>query len=171
MLDEGRTTGDFEPGADAALAISQVTGVIFAADAKAGLLATALGVFTGGLLAQARTLSAMTPPHSVAEGLMVALALVVTAAVTVSGWFLLRTLSPRSTTSAPTRYGWPTLLTRDPASLVTAEPGAVRREAWRHAADLAAIAERKFATFRRALIWAVVAGAALLSSLIASLWV
>ncbi|MEU8677787.1 hypothetical protein [Streptomyces sp. NPDC048560] len=170
MVDEGRTAGDFEPGADATLAISQVSGVIFAADAKAGLLATALGIFTGGLLTQARSLRAMTPPHSAAEVMTVALTVIATAAVTASGWYLLRTLSPRSTTSASTRYGWPTLVTREPATLMAGEPGAVRHEAWRHAADLATIAERKFAAFRKALIWALVAGAALLASLIVFLW-
>lgn len=170
MPDDDRTAGNFEPGADATLAISQVTGAIFAADAKAGLLATALGLFTGGLLTQARALRAMTPPHSVAEVLTVTLAVLVTGAVAMCGWFLLRTLSPRSTTSAPSRYGWPTLVTGDPTALMTGEPGVIRSEAWRHAGDLAAIAERKFAAFRRALMWALVAGGALLASLVVSLW-
>ncbi|MEV2213204.1 hypothetical protein AB0H86_17410 [Streptomyces sp. NPDC050997] len=169
-----------EPGADVTLAINQVSGWIAAADTKAGLLAASLGVLVAGLLTQAGPLRTMAPPHTVREALILVLAHLVMVAVAVSGWFILRTLAPKSTTSRPTRYGWPTLARRIGAPEPSPEPspgpdpdgdnGRARAEAWQHAIDLAVIAQRKFVAFRAALAWATVAGGTLLSLLIVTLW-
>jgi hypothetical protein len=163
-----------EPGADVTLAINQVSAWIYAADTKAGLLAASLGVLLAGLLTQADPLRTMAPPHTVQETLVLVLAHLVMVSVAMSGWFILRTLAPRSATGRPTRYGWPTLARRTGAPEPAPEPdggnGRARAEAWQHAVDLAVIAERKFVAFRVALGWAMVAGGTLLSLLIVVVW-
>jgi len=159
-----------EPGADVTLAINQVSGWIAAADTKAGLLAASLGVLVAGLLTQVGPLRTMAPPHTVRETLILVLAHLVMVSVAVSGWFILRTLAPKSTTSRPTRYGWPTLARRIGAPEPDGDNGRARAEAWQHAVDLAVIAERKFVAFRAALAWATSAGGTLLTLLIVTLW-
>ncbi|MFE3646110.1 hypothetical protein ACFXOM_34910 [Streptomyces sp. NPDC059169] len=165
---------DCEPGADATLAINQVSAWIVSADTKAGLLAASMGVLVAGLLSQADTLRSMAPPRSVREALILGLTHVVVLSMVVSVWFVLRTLAPRSVTSAPTRYGWPTLVrksgTGDVVVEPSADPGQARAEAWQHAVDLAVVAELKFAAFRRALTWAVAAGGGLASLLLVIVW-
>ncbi|MEU0068460.1 hypothetical protein ABZ027_02615 [Streptomyces sp. NPDC006332] len=163
-----------EPGADATLAINQVSAWIVAADTKAGLLAASLGVLVAGLLTQAAPLRTMAPPHTVREALILVLAHLVMVSVAMSGWFILRTLAPKSTAGLPTRYGWPSLARRtgdpEPAPETGGESRRARAEAWQHAVDLAVIAERKYVTFRVALAWAMVAGGTLLSLLIVIIW-
>ncbi|MCH5677356.1 hypothetical protein [Streptomyces gilvus] len=161
---------EFEPGADATLAIDQVSAWIISADTKAGLLAASLGVLVAGLLTQASALRGMAPPHTVRQALILLLAHLTVISTMVSAWFVLRTLAPRTVTSTPTRYGWPSLARTQGPVTPAAEPGRARAEAWQHAVDLAAVAELKFASFRRALSWAVGAGGGLVALLFVIVW-
>ncbi|MFJ3618724.1 hypothetical protein ACIPSH_11305 [Streptomyces iakyrus] len=158
-----------EPGADVTLAINQVSAWIVSADTKAGLLAAGLGVLVAGLLTRAGDLYSMSPPHTVRQTLILVLLHLAVVWVTASGWFIMRTLAPRTVSSTPTRYGWPTLARRAHAPQ-PAETGRAREEAWQHAVDLAAVAERKFAAFRKALHCAVAAGGTLLMLLMVTVW-
>ncbi|MEU4468919.1 hypothetical protein AB0G20_35405 [Streptomyces sp. NPDC024017] len=161
---------EWEPGTDVTLAINQVSAWIVSADTKAGLLAAGLGVMVAGLLTRAGDLRSMAPPHTFREFLTLVLIHLVVISLSASGWFIVRTLAPRAVSSTPTRYGWPTLARRAHAPQPSAEPGRAREEAWQHAVDLAAVAERKFAAFRRALHCAVAAGGTLLVLLMVTVW-
>ncbi|MFF8868613.1 hypothetical protein [Streptomyces massasporeus] len=159
-----------EPGADVTLAINQVSAWIVSADTKAGLLAAGLGVMVAGLLTRAGDVRSMSPPHTVRETLILVLLHLVVVWVAASGWFIMRTLAPRTVSSVPTRYGWPTLARRAHAPQPAGGTGRAREEAWQHAVDLAAVAARKFTAFRRALHCAVAAGGTLLVLLLVTVW-
>ncbi|MFF3708898.1 hypothetical protein [Streptomyces phaeochromogenes] len=162
--------GITSPGADAELAIGQVTGWIIGADTKAGLLAALLGVFAGGFGTQVSQLRDALPPDSVRDWVLLLLSHLVVLSLAAAVWFVQGTLVPRATVGLPTRFAWPVLADADPKSYAAVAPGQVRAEAWQHAVDLAGIARLKYAAFRRALSCAVVAGVGLLGLLLVTAW-
>jgi hypothetical protein len=100
--------------------------------------------------------------HAARDRFALVLALLVAVALALSTAQVLRTLLPRATTTAATRFGWPSLVDANVDDLVGADPAGERRETWQHAHDLASIAAAKYRAVVWAIRWFILAGTLLL---------
>lgn len=137
---------------DVEFLLGQTAEWIRAADTKTGLLLAALTVLLGGLSSSARDLKTLWSGHH-ADGLGVLIVLAASVVLLVVAYALLiAVLLPRRTSFADTRYAWPWVNNKSLGELEILTPDSRRREAWRQAKQLAAIAARKHSLFAAA-VW------------------
>ncbi len=146
---------------DAFLALSTIGPWVNNADTKIGLLATALTVLTCAAVRQRLRVEALLEEGVHLRGGLALTALVLCAlAIVFADVCLFRALRPRLTNSAPSRFAFPHLAIADLATLVGADPAAVRAEAWIQAQTLSQIVNCKYKCFRTALSAGLLAGVA-----------
>jgi len=156
-----------EGNEDAFLALSAIGPWVNNADTKIGLLATALTVLTCGAVRQRPRVEAVFDAGVHLRGGVALAALVVCiVAIVAAGTCLYRALKPRLTNGDPSRFAFPYLATTDLFTLVDADPGAVRKEAWTQAQTLSQIVNAKYECFRNALRAALIAGIAFVAWLV-----
>jgi Flp pilus assembly pilin Flp len=153
---------------DALPAIDAISTWINNADTKIGLLGIVDTALTGAFAAQhdrARTLI----DHADLRGI-IALALLAfgVAALVTSILTLFRALQPRLDSHHPSRFAFPWIADAQLADLIAGDHETIRREAWIQAQTLSRIVRAKYESLRRALPCAILAGALLVSWLIAA---
>jgi hypothetical protein len=155
-------TGDVE------FVIGQTADWIKNADTKTGLLFTGLAVLLGALSPHARDVRTLWTGH---DGRPAAVWFLGAAIVLLALAFglLVLVLLPRTRPAGVTRYAWPWLTRMSVEDLVRLGAGAMRREGWQQAKQLAEIATRKYKFFTAAvwvsalsvacyLVWSIVRG-------------
>jgi hypothetical protein len=145
--------GDAGSAADALAVISLCAGFINNADTKSGLLGAAETVAVGALASEGHELlgsSWVTGPRDVTAALVVFGAV---ACLLFCGFYLTRSLLPRSDTQTFSRFSWPDLAQVELDVLLGLDDREARTEAWIEAQTLARIVRAKYRHFALAVRW------------------
>lgn len=158
-------SNDASPSEAAKLAVTQFSLWVTNADAKAGLLATALAILGGVIVGREDSINQRFPPRTIsgwAAGVSYYLSV---ALVILAVFFLSRVLKPRRVSQYFSRYSWPIVASLAEGDFVDAAlKGDGEREAWKTAYTLALIAHFKMRNLSRAIGAATAASAFLLIS-------